>query len=276
MFVCYPGCSEKLYKTLVKEDSNEMHTELHIPDMAPSDFEHLITYMYLGKITFGSVHELCFALYGAERFELHDLRIQCLRRLQRRIRENHSCAVELLDAKFKFSIVCENEQIFEEAVDVVKRNYEEVLTSDCINNISKNTMELLLHLEPDGDVEEIVVFGAVSKWSEAYRNRNELTGETLQKEVRDLVTAVQYNRIKVELIASDVKPSGLLDDKLCLSAFVSATGGSVDTRFGKKPEKLAALLNQVRQLQIQHNCLNLNKRGCVNEHAGDTFRNSNV
>ena len=213
MFVCYPGCSAVLHKTLIKEDSNEMHTELHIPDMAPSDFEHLITYMYLGKITFSSVHELCFALYGAERFELHDLRIQCLRRLQRRIRENHSAAVELIDAKFKFSIVCENEQIFKEAVDVVKGNYKGVLESDCIGNISKNTMELLLHLEPDGDVEEIVVFRALSKWSEAFRNRNESAA------VGDLVTAVQYNRIPVELITSEVEPSGLLDDKLCLSAF---------------------------------------------------------
>ena len=49
MFVCCIGCSAVLYKMLVKEDSNEMHTKLHIPDMAPSDFEHLITYMYLAK-----------------------------------------------------------------------------------------------------------------------------------------------------------------------------------------------------------------------------------
>ena len=245
VFVCYPGCSEKLYKTLIKEDSNEMHTELHIPDMAPSDFQHLIAYMYLGKITFGNVHELCFALYAAERFELHDLRIRCLRRLQRRIREHHSCAVELIDAKFKFSIVCDNEQIFKEAVDVVKSKYEGVLTSDCISNISKDTMELLLHLKPDINVEEIVAFRALSKWSEAFRNRNESAA------VGDLVTAVQYNQIPAELLTSEVKPSGLLDDELCLSAFVSATGGSVDTRFGKKPEKLAALLDRVRQLQIQ-------------------------
>ena len=249
MFVCYPGCSAVFYKTLFKEDSNEIPTELDIPDMAPSDFEHLITYTYLGKITFGSVHELCFALYTAERFELRDLRIQCLRRLQRRIRENHRAAVALIDAKFKFSIVCDNEQIFKEVVDVVKSKYEGVLTSDCISNISKDTMELLLHLEPDINVKEIVVFGALSRWSEAFLKSN----ETLQRAVGDLVTAVQYNRIKVELITSDVEPSGFLDDKLCRSAFVSATGGSVDTRFGKKPEKLAALLHRVRQLQIQLN-----------------------
>ena len=149
-----------------------------------------------------------------------------MRHLQRRIRENHSCAVELLDAKFKFNIVRDYEQIFKEAVDVVKSNYEGVLESDCIGNISKNTMELLLHLEPDINVEEIVVFGAPSKWSEAFGNRNEPAA------VGDLVTAVQYNRIPAELITSDVEPSGLLDDKLCRPAYVSATSGSVDTRFG--------------------------------------------
>ena len=48
------------------------------------------------------------------------------------------------------------------------------------------------------------------------------------------------------------KPSGLLDGELCLSAsYGSATGGSADARFGKKPEMLAALLHRVRQLQIQ-------------------------
>ena len=242
-----------MHKALIIEDSNKMHTALDISDMAPSDFEHLITYMYFGEVSFGNVHELCFSLYAAEQFELHDLRIQCLNRLQKRIRKNHSTAAGLIDAQFKFSIVCNNEQIFAEAVDIMKSHYEEVLTSDCIGNISKNTME------PDRNEEEIAAFRALLRWSETFLRRSALAA------VGDLVTAVEYDRIPVELINCVVAPSGLLDDKLCRFAYESASGGSVvHSRFGKKPEKLASgLLDQVRQQlkNMQREVLQFN--GCV-------------
>ena len=203
--------------------------------------------MYLGKISFDSVHELCFALYAAERFELHNLRVECLRHLQKRIRENHGCAVELIDARFKFSIVCDNEHLFSEAVEIVKSNYEEVLTSDCICSVAKDTMELLLHLVPATDVEEIVVFRALLRWSEAFCYRNELTEteENLRAAAGDLANAVQYNLIPVGQIDSEVAPSGLLDSDHLVLAFRSAAGGSVATPFGKQPEKLVALLHKV-------------------------------
>ena len=65
----------------------------------------------------------------------------------------------------------------------------------------------------------------------------------------NLVIIVQYNLVPAELVASEVRPSGLLDNELLLLAYEGTTGGSVDARFGKKPEKLAALLHQVCQLQ---------------------------
>ena len=249
MFVCYPGCSEVLHKTLLVDDV--VHSELDIVDMAPSDFEHLIRYMYLGKISFDSVHELCFALYAAERFELPDLRVECLKRLQKRIKENHGCAVELIDARFKFPIVCDKEHVLSEAVEIVMSNYEEALTSECICSVAKDTMELLLNLVPATDVEEIVVFRSLLRWSEAFCNRNELTvtGENLRAAAGDLANAVQYNLIPAGEIDSEVAPSGLLDQKHLILAFRSAIGGSVATPFGKQPEKLAALLHQVRQPQ---------------------------
>ena len=257
MFVCYPGCSEVLHKTLLDDDV--VHSKLDIVDMAPSDFEHLIRYMYLGKISFDSVHELCFALYAAERFELPDLRVECLKRLQKRIKEDNGCAVELIDARVKFSSVCYNEHVFPEAVEIVKSNYEEALTSDCICSVAKYTMELLLHLAPATVVEEIVVFRALLRWSEALCKRNGLTvtEANLRAAAGDLANAVQYNLIPAGQIGSEVAPSGLLDDKHLVLAFRSAADGSVATPFGKQPEKLAALLHQVRQLQsIQREMFN--------------------
>ena len=125
-----------LHQALLGDDNNVVHSTLDIPDMAPSNFEHLIR--YIGKISFGSVHELCFGLYAAERFQLHDLQIECLKRVQKLMKENRRTAVELIDARFKFYIVCDNEQIFSEAVEIVKSNYEETLTSDCICSV-RNT-----------------------------------------------------------------------------------------------------------------------------------------
>ena len=248
MLVCYLGCSEELHRIVVDEETNNT---LNIPDMAPSDFECLKAYMYLGKINFCSVHQLCFGLYAAERFQLHDLRILCLRRLQSCIRENHSAAVELIDARFKFTILIENEHVFAEAVDIVKSNYEEVLISDCIPKISRDTIELLLHLVPNENVEEIIVFRALLKWVEGFCNRNNMavTVENKRAAAGDMALAVQYNLMPADLIDSEVAPSGLLDDKLLVLAFRCAVGGSVASPFGKQAEKLAALLHQVRQLQ---------------------------
>ena len=264
-----------LYEALLDEETDTMHNTLNIVDMAPADFEHLIKYIYLGKASFCSIQELCFALYAAERFQLDDLQIQCLKRLQRRIEEDHVAAAELIDARLKFTILCDNEHIFTKVIKIVKSKYEDILTSDRICAISKDTMQLLLHLEPDRDVKEIVVFIALLRWGEAFCNRNDLpiNNDNLQAAVGDLVTAVQYNLIPFDLIDSAVVPSGLLNDRLLLFAFRRAAGGNVDdTQFGKDPTKLESLLQQVRQLQIHSvKCFVLNWSECV--HPGNTYRN---
>ena len=211
MFTVHSGCSSTLHEALVGQ-----HT-LDRTDMAPAQFELLIKYMYTNHMCFCSVQDICFGLYAAEQFNLHELKKQCVDTLQNAIRADCKSALQVIHLDERFDNRKFNQQLFQQVDSIIQQNYTTILKSDALLNVSVDTMRLLLDLNTTEDVPdsqiECVVFTALLEWTRAQcRTKGvQLEAEELRAEAADLIHLVGYKLMTSEWFATQVIPSQLLD-----------------------------------------------------------------
>ena len=245
--LCILGYSAVLHHTIINQDTNQLPNTIHYTDIAPSDFENLIKYMYLGEMCFKSVEELCFGLCAAKRFKLDVVRVECLKRLKRHLAYNHANAVKLIDYDTKFAIRCDNEELFTRAEDIIKNDYRNIMKSDEISHISRESIKYLLSMQTYQHVDEIEVFNALLKWTTALciKNNRDVNSEELQNIAGDLVYCIRYNLIPVEKLNTVVSTSGLLNNNILLRAYQSVAGASVDTVFNRVSRQVCYIDNNI-------------------------------
>jgi hypothetical protein len=190
--------------------------------MTPSEFELLVKYMYTGEICFHNVKELCFGIYISARFNLADVKKECLKRLQSKLDEDAGNAVTILHLDGRFRTQPDNTELFVTIDTTIENNFRAILSSQAIGEIDKDLMHLLLGMETSEDVPEIEVFRALMKWTGACCHKLGVNSEEpkeLQAAAGDLVHLIRFNQIPIDLLGAEVVSSGLLSNDLIARVF---------------------------------------------------------
>ena len=231
--VYFAGRSHVFYKALIDNSTNSVRQVLDYNDMKPANFEMLLKYMYTGEVCFSTAEELCFGIYAAARFQLEHVREECESRLRSCFESDAVNAAIFLecDDEFKPHQLCT--ELRREAKDCVQRQFEDLIKSERIADLSLESMGQLLSLDVYDEVSEIEVFRAVVRWSTRQCSKKGLATESgqLQSVCSDLIYLVRYTLIPAQLLATEVAASGLLTDGLLLTLFRMGQGVRLDVPF---------------------------------------------
>ena len=192
-----------------------MQNELSVVDLAPSEFELLVHFIYTGQDCFITVHDCCVGLYAGDRFSMTDLKVKCSKRLWRLLQKDSSIAP--LIVKFIDRFNCRNDNLFlyNKSTDIIWRDYRTIINSDTVATYDRATMEQLLEMSIEGAVPEIEVFRALLKWArrECVRKERDTVAEELRQVCGDMVHLIRFPLMTAEELVTEVMESGLLSDE---------------------------------------------------------------
>jgi hypothetical protein len=232
-FKFYSGCSVILHNLL------ERHQMLEIPFMSPGEFELLIMYMYTGDVCFKSVQELCTGLYAAHLYGFEKLLSKCSERLRDKLKEDGGNALLILQSDERFKCRSANAALFDQVDEIIRKDYGQILRSQVIQEIEKNTVKHLLQMESVSGVPEIEVFRALLRWSEAHCRKSEIEGvpKNLQEVAGDLIYQIRYNLIPIDILGSEVARSGLVRASLIGTAVQRCFNTELEVPFCTRPRE---------------------------------------
>ena len=204
--------------------------------MSAAEFELVVVYMYTGQMYFESVEQLCYGVYAAERFALDDMKSECLKRLHNVLNENCVNALKVLQLHERFN-TREDTQMYRLCEEVILNNYKAILACDALVDNDVDCMVKLLSMNTRHEVNEIDVFRALLKWIRAtcVKKGVELNADEFKAVGGDLIYLIRYTLIPVELLATEVLPSGVLSDRCIAMLLEKAYNNDVDVPFCTTP-----------------------------------------
>ena len=244
--------SEYFYNALVNKKRNVVQNKLSVVDFEPSDFELVVHYIYTAQDCFRTVHECCVGLYAGDRFGMADIKSKCSRRLCNHMRNDSSTAPLIVRFIDRFDSRDKNLFIYDEANDIIRRNYQSIINSETVKTYERETMEQLLEMSIEGDVPEIDVFRALIKWatSECIRMERDTVPEEVRQVCGDMLRLVRFPLIAVAELSTEVMESGLLSLEHMALLLGRAYNPSIEVPFIMEKRQSAAPNRQVITITI--------------------------
>ena len=236
-FIYISGCSTVFHDILGEQKLHTQHVTVEYTDMSAEEFELVVVYMYTGHMCFNTVEQVCYGLYAAERFALHDIKTECTELLQAFLNTDYKNALKILQQHTRYYVCAEHTQTYTMCQDIISKHYTAVLECDELVNMDEDCMKILLSIESQEEVAEIDVFRALLKWLRATCIKKSV--ETSVSELKaiggELIYLIRYTLIPEKLLGSEVAPSGLLTNDCIAALFQRACGVDVDVPFCTEP-----------------------------------------
>ena len=222
---------------LAQQKLHTQHVTIDYTDISAEEFELVVVYMYTGHMCFNTIEQVCYGLYAAERFALHDIKTKCTELLQTFLNTDYKNALKILQLHTRYYTCAEHTQTYTMCQDIISRHYTAVLACDELVHMDEDCMKTLLSIESQEEVAEIDVFHALLKWIRAtcVKKSVEMSMEQLQAIGGELIYLIRYTLIPVELLGSEVAPSGILSSDHILASIQRACGVDVDVPFCTEP-----------------------------------------
>lgn len=149
-------------------DMADKNKYIRIPDVAPIGFENLLRYAYTDSLNLNSVEDAMLTAYSAKKYLLPQLLRECLTYIEQNISPSTACVV------FEFAQVLNSQQLVLQAMNLMDRQTNSVITRKSFNSAQASTVEFLANRKYLNISSEYSLFNAILSWSLAECKRRSL------------------------------------------------------------------------------------------------------
>lgn len=238
--------------------------EIFINDVCPFAFRTMLRCVYSDNPDINA-DEFANVYYIAKKFQLEGLRLVCQDFLKIGITVDNVCVLYATTQKLKNVQTTALTFIVDQADAVFKTMGFQNLNTDCIKQILANDQLA---------IEEIAIFNALIKWSDAECQRQGIknSSENKQHILKNIVPLVRFPVMQIENVANFVSPTGVLLNHQLLEIF-TYLGLPEDKReemkvsFSTKPRE--AVLKWVFCSSFKSNLITLENRTTASNESSD-------
>ncbi|XP_040583007.1 BTB/POZ domain-containing protein 6-B [Lepeophtheirus salmonis] len=180
---------------------------IEIPDISPSAFRVMLTYIYTDEIHLNP-ENVASTLYCAEKYGIPFLKERCITFIKANMNNPNAC---LLFSQTRRYLVADFVPFLKKSLLF---NADEVLSSESIVELDLESLRELLSSD-DLNCKEILVFQAAMRWAAAAvlkKKNRDLSGSALREILGSVFDLVCFSRLSPSQFVNEVVPSGSLKD----------------------------------------------------------------
>ncbi|XP_058870162.1 BTB/POZ domain-containing protein 2-like isoform X1 [Acipenser ruthenus] len=195
-------------------------TEIELPDVEPAAFLALLKFLYSDEVQIGP-ETVMTTLYTAKKYAVPALEAHCVEFLKKNLRADNAFMLltqaRLFDEPQLASLCLEN----------IDKNTSDAINAEGFTDIDLDTLMAVLERDTLG-IREVRLFTAVSRWSDAESQRQQLqpSPENKRRVLGKALPLIRFPLMTIEEFAAGAErpaQSGILTDREVVSLFLHFT-----------------------------------------------------
>ena len=196
--------SSSVFHAMFYGDLAEKNSVVYLSDTNDDSLEEFLRFLYTDECNL-TADNAVFVLYLAKKYIVPSLAEKCVEFLETHLAAENVFVV--LEQALKF----DEEKLEKKCWDMIDMETSEAVVSDGFTDISQSTLVEFLKRE-SLNVEEVDLFKAVVKWSEAecLRQEKETNGTNKRAAIGNAIYQIRFASMTLEEFGQNVSVSGLL------------------------------------------------------------------
>ena len=196
--------SSSVFYAMFYGELAEKNSVVYLSDTNDDSLEEFLRFLYTEECNL-TADNAVFVLYLAKKYIVPSLAEKCVEFLETNL------AAENVFVVLEQALQFDEEKLVKKCWDMIDMETSEAVVSDAFTDICQSTLVEFLKRE-SLNVEEVDLFKAVVKWSEAecLRQEKETNGTNKRAAIGNAIYQIRFASMTLEEFGQNVSPSGLL------------------------------------------------------------------